>query len=343
MVATGRGAQSGILFKNAENLERLADVDTLVVDKTGTLTVGKPVLSDVIALNDTPEQHVLQVAAGLELASEHPLAAAILAGAKARETKIQKISDFASFTGKGITGVLNGHNIALGNDKLLESLNIEPDPLPDQTNDLRAQGKTVIYVVENGNVIGLIAVSDPIKDTTPEALNSLRQSGLRIIMMTGDALLTAQAVAKAIGIEEIHAAALPKDKALLVERLQQEGAIVAMAGDGINDAPALAQADVGIAMGTGTDIAIESAGITLVKGDLTGIFKARHLAICTMKNIKQNLFFAFIYNVFGVPLAAGILYPAFGILLSPIFAAAAMSLSSISVIANALRLKSVKL
>lgn len=343
MVATGRGALVGVLFKNAENLERLAKVDTLVFDKTGTLTLGKPIVSDVITSNDFTQTHVLEVAASLELASEHPLAAAILSEAATYKIKVQKVSDFASKTGKGVTGTLNGNNIALGNSKLLEDLNIQYETMLDQVNDLSSQGKTVMFVAEEKRLIGLIAVTDPIKETTPSALSSLKSSGLRLIMMTGDRLSTAQTVASTLGIDDVYADALPKDKADLIKRLQKEGAIVAMAGDGINDAPALVQADVGIAMGTGTDIAIESAGITLVKGDLAGIIKARKLAMSTMRNIKQNLFFAFIYNALGVPLAAGILYPVFGILLSPIFAAAAMSLSSLSVIANALRLKTIKL
>lgn len=343
MVATGRGAHAGVLFKNAENLERLADVDTLVVDKTGTLTLGKPVLSDVIALNNAAETHVLEIAASLERASEHPLAAAILAGAKERGVKVHKITDFSSITGKGVSGILEGSNIGLGNRKLLDQFKIDPTDFLVTADSLSHAGKTAMFVVENGQVIGLIAVVDPIKDSTPQALKKLKQSGLRIIMMTGDALATAKAVANTIDIDEIHAEALPGDKVALVKQLQSQGAVVAMAGDGINDAPALAQADVGIAMGTGTDIAIESAGITLVKGDLTGIVKARTLAKGTMNNIKQNLFFAFVYNALGVPLAAGILYPSFGILLSPMFAAAAMSLSSVSVIANALRLKNIKL
>jgi Cu+-exporting ATPase len=343
MVATGRGAQAGVLIKNAEALERFAKVDTLVVDKTGTLTEGKPKVTSLIPAEGIDEADLLRLAASLERASEHPLAAAIVAAGQERRIELREPSDFDSVTGKGVRGRVDGREVALGNQRLLESLGVDPGPLVARAEQQRAEGETVMFVVVDGRPVGLICVADPIKQRAPEALAALREEGLRIVMLTGDNRTTAEAVARKVGIEEIHAEVLPEHKNDVIRRLREEGRIVAMAGDGINDAPALAQADVGIAMGTGADVAMESAGITLVKGDLRGLVRARRLSEATMRNIKQNLFFAFVYNALGVPIAAGILYPFMGILLSPIFAAAAMSLSSVSVIGNALRLRAVRL
>ncbi|MCF6217686.1 MAG: cadmium-translocating P-type ATPase [Gammaproteobacteria bacterium] len=343
MVGTGKGAMMGVLFKNAESLEVLRKVDTLVVDKTGTLTEGKPKLVSVMATEGFQENENLRLAATLERASEHPLAEAIVQGAEARGVALTQADDFQSVTGMGVTGVVDGRQVALGNIKLLESLGIHAGALPQQADNQRAEGQTVMLLAIDGKAAGLIGVADPIKETTPEAIRDLHGEGIKIVMLTGDSRKTAEAVAAKLDIDQVHAEVLPEQKAEVVKQLQAEGHIVAMAGDGINDAPALAQAHVGIAMGTGTDVAMESAGVTLVKGDLRGIVRARRLSRATMRNIRQNLFFAFIYNTAGVPIAAGLLYPAFGLLLSPIFAAAAMGFSSVSVITNALRLKRVKL
>ncbi|MEN8147347.1 MAG: copper-translocating P-type ATPase [Campylobacterota bacterium] len=343
MVSTGRGAMAGVLIKNAEALEIMEKVDTLVVDKTGTLTQGRPKLVAVQAEEGFSEEEVLRMTASLERASEHPLAEAIVNGAKEKGVELIKTDDFHSITGMGVTGKVDGHAVAVGNTQLFESLNIPADTLVKQAEALRADGKTVMLIAIDGKAAGLIAVADPLKASTPEAIRDLHAEGIEIVMLTGDNLITAQAVADKLQIDHMHADVLPEQKAQIIKELQDRGHIVAMAGDGINDAPALAQAHVGIAMGTGTDIAMESAGITLVKGDLRGIVRARRLSQATMRNIRQNLFFAFIYNSAGVPVAAGLLYPFFGILLSPMIAAAAMSFSSVSVISNALRLKRVKL
>jgi Cu+-exporting ATPase len=343
MVGTGLGAQNGVLIKNAEALERFEKVDTLIVDKTGTLTEGKPRLVDVVAREGLDEGELLRLAASLERGSEHPLAAAIVAGAEARGVRIAAPGDFASLTGKGVTGTIEGRRVALGNRALLADQKVEPGGWAERAEALRGEGKTVLFVAVDGGMAGLLAAADPVKESTAEAIEQLRGEGLRIVMVTGDSRTTAQAVAGRLGIREVEAGVLPEAKSGIVEKLQKEGRTVAMAGDGVNDAPALARADVGIAMGTGTDVAIESAGITLLQGDLRGIVRARHLSRATMRNIRQNLFFAFLYNVLGVPLAAGALYPAFGLLLSPMIASAAMSLSSVSVIGNALRLRRAKL
>lgn len=339
MVATGRGASMGVLFKNAESIETMRKVDTLVIDKTGTLTLGKPKLVTVKKTGTFSEDQILSLAASLEQASEHPLANAIVTGAKEKKVQISQVADFKSVTGKGATARVDGHDIAIGNKALLKDLSVELDQAEAEANKLRLDGQTIMYVAINGKLSGLLGVTDPIKETTIPAIQSLRKIGIKVIMMTGDNETTAQAVAKKVGLDGYFADVLPQGKAEIVKKMQNEGKFVAMAGDGINDAPALAQAQVGIAMGTGTDVAMSSAGITLVKGDLTGILRARALSEGTLKNIKQNLFFAFIYNTLGVPIAAGILFPFTGLLLSPMFAAAAMSLSSVSVIANALRLK----
>jgi Cu+-exporting ATPase len=339
MVAMGKGASMGVLFKNAEAIEVLRKVDTLVVDKTGTLTEGKPKLVNVVPVAGMDERELLTLAASLERGSEHPLAAAIVAGAEQRAVALASAEAFDSITGKGITGRVHGRAVAVGNRALLDSLGIDTAALTDRAESLRGDGQTAMFVAVDGQAAGLLGVADPIKESTPEAIEALHREGIRVVMLTGDSRTTAEAVARKIGLDEVMAEVLPEQKAAMVERLQAQGRIVAMAGDGINDAPALARAHVGIAMGTGTDVAMESAAVTLVKGDLRGIGRARQLSRSTMSNIKQNLFFAFAYNAAGVPIAAGILYPAFGLLLSPMIAAAAMSLSSVSVIANALRLR----
>jgi Cu+-exporting ATPase len=343
MVGTGKGAMLGVLFKNAESLEIMRKVDTLIVDKTGTLTEGKPRLMSTLAINDVDENELLKLAASLEQASEHPLAEAIVRGAKDKQIELSQVSDFQSITGKGVTGRVDNHNVALGNLKLLESLNIEVGDLPQRADELRRGGQTVMLLAIDGKSAGTIGVADPIKETTPSAIEALHKEGLNVVMLTGDSEATAKAVANKLNIDDVQAEVLPEQKAQVVKSLQAQGRVVAMAGDGINDAPALAQAHVGIAMGTGTDVAMESAGVTLVKGDLRGIVRARRLSRATMANIRQNLFFAFIYNSLGVPIAAGVLYPFFGLLLSPMIAAVAMSFSSVSVIANALRLRSMRL
>jgi Cu+-exporting ATPase len=343
MVGTGRGAMAGVLIKNAEALEVLEKVDTLVADKTGTLTEGKPRLTSVVAQDGWSEAELLRLAASLERGSEHPLAAAIVGGALEREVEVTSAREFQSLTGRGITGSVGEHRVALGNAKLLEELGIDAKPLAARAEALRGEGQTVIFVAVDGKPAGLVGVADPIKASTPEAIRVLHAEGIRIVMLTGDSRTTAEAVAKRLGIDEVIAEVLPEQKGEVVKRLQSEGRTVAMAGDGINDAPALAQAHVGLAMGTGTDVAMESAGVTLVKGDLRGIVRARRLSRATMRNIRQNLFFAFIYNALGVPLAAGVLYPFVGLLLSPMIASAAMTFSSVSVIGNALRLRRVEL
>jgi Cu+-exporting ATPase len=341
MVATGRGATAGVLFRNAEAIETLRKVDTLVVDKTGTLTEGKPTLATVepAAGSDLAEHELLRLAASIERASEHPLAAAIVAGAEARGVVTADVSGFESRTGKGVLGTVSGRKVALGNRTLMGDLGVAADDIARRADELRAEGQTVMLVAVEGRPAGVVGVSDPIKASTPEAIRDLRAEGVRVVMLTGDSATTARAVGKRLGIDDVVADVLPDQKAAAVKKFQDEGRIVAMAGDGVNDAPALAQAQVGIAMGTGTDVAMESASVTLVKGDLRGILRARRLSRAAMRNIKQNLFFAFVYNAAGVPLAAGVLYPLTGTLLSPMFAAAAMSLSSVSVIGNALRLR----
>jgi Cu+-exporting ATPase len=341
MVGTGRGATAGVLIKNAEALEILEKVNTLVVDKTGTLTEGKPRLVSVNALTGFTDADVLRLAASLERGSEHPLAAAIVAGAEERKLTLGKADDFKSMTGQGVTGRIEGMLVALGNEHLMRWLGVALDAVSADADAQRKDGHTVMFVAIDRRLAGLVGVADPIKASTAEALKMLQDDGVKIVVLTGDNRVTAAAVAKKLGIDQVEAEVLPDQKATVVKRLQSEGRIVAMAGDGINDAPALAQAEVGIAMGTGTDVAMESAGVTLVKGDLRGIAKARRLSRATMRNIRQNLFFAFFYNVLGIPIAAGVLYPAFGLLLSPIIASAAMSLSSVSVITNALRLRRV--
>ena len=343
MVATGKGATGGVLFKNAEAIEIMRKVDTLVVDKTGTLTVGKPKLAEVFAANGFDEKEILYFASSIEKGSEHPLAAAIVAGAVEKEINPGKMESFESFTGKGVTGRIEGRSVALGNRLLLDDLKIDHENLDLKAEEMRRDGKTAMFMAVDGKAAGLIGVADPIKDTTFEAVKRLHEEGIRIVMLTGDNRTTAEAVAGKLGIDEVVSEVLPDQKAGAVKRFQSQGRIVAMAGDGVNDAPALAQAQVGIAMGTGTDVAMESAGVTLVKGDLMGIVRARRLSRATMRNIKQNLFFAFIYNTAGIPIAAGVLYPFFGILLSPAIAAAAMSFSSVSVVSNALRLRRSKL
>ncbi len=339
MVATGKGATVGVLFKNAEAIEVLRKVDTIVVDKTGTLTEGKPRLTSVVATNGVSEHDLLRLAASLERGSEHPLAAAIVRGASERGVAPEPAIDFKSITGKGVTGTVGGKAVALGNLALMSDLSVIIEPeLEARAQALRSDGETVVFVAAAGRTAGLLGVSDPIKSSTLDAVRQLHAEGLKIVMMTGDGRVTAESVGSKLGIDEVIAEVLPEGKAAEIKRLQQLGRFVAMAGDGINDAPALAQAQVGIAMGTGTDVAMESAGVTLVKGDLRGIVRARALSRATMANIKQNLFFAFIYNAVGIPIAAGVLYPHFGLLLSPMIAAAAMSFSSVSVIGNALRL-----
>ena len=343
MVATGKGATLGVLFKNAEAIELLRKVDTLVVDKTGTLTEGKPKLVTIEPLGGYDTNKLLHLAASLERASEHPLATAIVQGAAERRIALSDAQSFESLTGRGVRGRVDGTAVALGNEKFLQELGIASGEAAQNAEAMRADGQTVMFVVADGRVIGLLGVADPLKQTTPEAIRKLHDDGIRVVMLTGDSSTTAYAVARKLGIDDVFAEVLPQDKAGVVKKLQSEGRVVAMAGDGINDAPALAQAQVGIAMGTGTDVAMESAGVTLVKGDLRGIVRARLLSRAAMGNIRQNLFFAFVYNSLGVPIAAGILYPFFGLLLSPMIAAAAMSFSSVSVIANALRLRHAKL
>ncbi len=343
MVATGKGATIGVLFKNAEAIEVMRKIDTLVVDKTGTLTEGRPKLVTTKTVSGWGEQKLLQLAASLERGSEHPLAAAIVAGASEHNVELVDVQDFESLTGKGVKGRVDGHVVALGNRRLLDGLGIDRGDLTDWAEIMRSDGETVMFVAVDGEVAGILGVADPIKTTTPEAIRQLHDEDIRIVMLTGDSQTTAKAVAGRLGLDDVIAEVLPDQKANAIKQLQETGNVVAMAGDGINDAPALSQAQVGIAMGTGTDVAMESAGVTLVKGDLRGIVRARQLSRSTMSNIKQNLFFAFIYNALGVPVAAGILYPFFGLLLSPIIAAAAMSFSSVSVVGNALRLSRVRL
>jgi Cu+-exporting ATPase len=339
MVGVGRGAEVGVLIKNAEALERMEKIDTLVVDKTGTLTEGKPKVVAVVPAKDFEESQVLRLAASLEKASEHPLALAIVAAAHERGLKMSTVTEFNSPTGKGVVGVVDAQRLALGNASFLRELHIQPGELEQDAERFRHDGATAIFLGVDGRLAAVIAIADPVKATTPDALNALAKEGVRVVMLTGDNRTTAQAVARRLGIAEVEAEVLPDQKSAVVEKLQREGRSVAMAGDGVNDAPALAAAEVGIAMGTGTDVAIESAGVTLLKGDLTGIVRARRLSQATMRNIRQNLFFAFLYNAAGVPIAAGVLYPMFGILLSPIIAAAAMALSSVSVVGNSLRLR----
>jgi len=343
MVATGRGATAGVLVKNAEALQRLSEVEVLVVDKTGTLTLGRPVLATVQGTGEWSERDVLGFAAALERGSEHPLASAIMKGAQERDVVVSSAQDFRSITGEGVLGRVDGRRVALGNARLLAREGIAEGELGTRAEALRAEGQTVMWLAVDGRAVGLLGVADPIKDTTPAALAELRAEGLEIVMLTGDHRSTAQVVARKLGITRVEAEVRPEDKQRIVERLQREGRVVAMAGDGINDGPALAQADVGIAMGTGTDVAIESAGITLVKGDLRALVRARRLSRATMRNIRQNLAFAFGYNALGVPIAAGVLFPVFGWLLSPMIASAAMSFSSVSVIGNALRLHRARL
>ena len=343
MVGTGRGAHAGVLIKNAEALERMEQVDTLVIDKTGTLTQGKPEVESVIALPGRDETELVRLVASLERGSEHPLGAAVVAAATENKIALSEAREFWYLTGKGVTGKVEGKSVAAGNENLFQDLHLAIGELPQKAQELRRSGQTVIFVAVDGAPAGLIGISDPVKPSTPQAIQELKSQGLRIVMLTGDSRATATAVAHKLGIDEFEAEVLPEKKAEVVKRLQKQGRIVAMAGDGINDAPALAQAHVGIAMGTGTDIAMESGGVTLLKGDLQGIVRARKLSQATMRNIRQNLFFAFIYNSLGVPIAAGVLYPFFGLLLSPILAAAAMSFSSVSVITNSLRLRKVQL
>jgi len=342
MVATGRGATMGVLFRNAEAIETLRKVDTLVVDKTGTLTEGKPRLVAVVAAAGFAESEVLRLAASLERASEHPLAAAIVAGAKERSVAPAEVAEFGSVTGKGVQGQVDGRRVSLGNRPLMDDLRVALGDHPATADGMRGEGQTVMFLAVDGRLAGFIGVADPVKDSTPEAIQALHREKIRVVMLTGDSRVTAEAVARRLGIDEVIAEVLPDQKVDAVRRLQEQGRFVAMAGDGINDAPALALAQVGIAMGTGTDVAMESASVTLVKGDLRGIVRARSLSRQTMVNIKQNLFFAFVYNALGVPIASGLLYPFFGLLLSPVIAAAAMSFSSVSVITNALRLRRVR-
>jgi len=343
MVGTGKGASVGVLIKDAQALETLEKVDTLVIDKTGTLTEGKPKLVTVEVEDGIDETLLLKAVATLELSSEHPLAEAIVEGVKERDITLSKTEDFESITGEGVTGLVDGVKVAIGNVKLLEHLGVEVGTLPSKSEAYRKEGQTVMLIALDGKAVGIIGVMDPIKQSTPEAIEQLHAQGITVVMLTGDNKITAQAVAARLNIDRVEAEVSPQEKSNIVTVLQNEGKTVAMAGDGVNDAPALAKAHVGIAMGTGTDVAMESAGVTLVKGDLTGIVRAIKLSKGTMSNIRQNLFFAFIYNSLGVPVAAGVLYPVFGLLLSPVIAAAAMSFSSVSVIANSLRLRNLKL
>ncbi|HTA21365.1 MAG TPA: heavy metal translocating P-type ATPase, partial [Polyangia bacterium] len=335
-------AGAGVLFKNAGAIEILRKIDTLVVDKTGTLTEGKPKLVTVVPLDGVSDNDLLRVAAALERGSEHPLAAAIVDGARDRGVAVSAATDFQSTTGKGVAGHVDGRAVILGNQRFADDLAIDVAALAPRAESLRAAGQTVVFVAVDGKLWGILAVADPVKETTADAIRALHAEGVRVVMLTGDSRVTAEAVARALGIDDVIAEVLPDQKAAEVKRLQQQGRVVAMAGDGVNDAPALVQAEIGIAMGTGTDVAMESADVTLLKGDLRGIVRARALSRATMSNIKQNLFFAFVYNSLGVPLAAGVLYPHFGLLLSPMIAAAAMSFSSVSVIGNALRLRTVR-
>jgi Cu+-exporting ATPase len=342
MVAVGKGAGLGVLFRDAEAIERLGGVDTLVVDKTGTLTLGQPRLAEVVAAQASGERALLAAAAGLERASEHPLAAAISAGAAERGVAPAAVEGFEALPGRGVRGVLAGRALVLGHERWMAELGVDLGPLRERAHALRAAGQSVACVASGGTPLGLLGIADPIKPTTPDALRDLRAEGVSVVMLTGDGAATAAAVARTLGIERVAAEVLPEQKAAHVRALRAAGRVVAMAGDGINDAPALASADVGIAMGTGTDVAMESAGVVLVRGDLRGIVRARRLSRATLANIRQNLFFAFVYNALGIPLAAGALYPVLGVLLSPMLAAAAMSLSSVSVIGNALRLRSAR-
>jgi Cu+-exporting ATPase len=339
MVGVGRGAQAGVLIKNAEALERMEKVDTLVVDKTGTLTEGKPAVTKIVPAQGFDERETLRLAASVERASEHPLALAIVAAADTRGVATAPVTDFDSPVGRGALGTVDGKRIVLGNAKFMAEHGVDVSPLTPAAEELRSDGATAIFVGVDGKAAGILAIADPVKASTPEALAALKTEGIRVVMLTGDNWTTAKAVAERLGIDQLEAEVLPEQKSEVVNRYKADGRIVAMAGDGVNDAPALAAADVGIAMGSGTDVAIESAGVTLLKGDLTGIVRARRLSEATMGNIRQNLFLAFIYNVAGIPVAAGVLYPFFGILLSPVIAAAAMALSSVSVIANASRLR----
>jgi Cu+-exporting ATPase len=343
MVGVGKGARNGVLIRDAEAIERFASVDTLVVDKTGTLTEGRPTLTGVEAAGDLSHADLLAAVAGLERASEHPLARAIIDGARERGIDVPEATDFDSVSGKGISGTVGGRRVAVGNAAMMADEGADTAALHEAASDRQAEGETVMFVAIDGSAAGLVAVSDPVKPTTAAAIRALHEEGLAIVMVTGDQERTARAVANRLGIDEVIAGVLPADKQDHVKRLQGEGRVVAMAGDGVNDAPALAQADIGIAMGTGADVAVESAGVTLMRGDLDGLVKARRLSRMTLRNIKQNLFFAFIYNGVGVPVAAGVLYPFIGLLLSPMIAALAMSLSSVSVIANALRLRTAQL
>jgi Cu+-exporting ATPase len=343
MVGVGRGAQAGVLIKNAEALERLERIDTLVVDKTGTLTLGRP---EVVAVAPAPgfeEAEVLRLAAGLERPSQHPLAEAVVRAAEARGLAVPAVEGFDAPTGRGVTGTVEGRRVAVGNARLMGELGVDAAPVAAEAERRRGEGATAFFVAVDGRAAGIVAVADPVKESTPAALAGLAEEGVRVVMLTGDNRTTAEAVARGLGIAEVIAEVLPEDKQRVVERLKAEGRHVAMAGDGVNDAPALAAAEVGIAMGTGTDVAIESAGVTLLGGDLTGIVRARRLSRAVMRNIRQNLFFAFAYNAAGVPVAAGVLYPFLGILLSPVIAAAAMALSSVSVVGNALRLRAARL
>jgi len=343
MVGTGRGAHAGVLVKNAEALELMEKIDTLVVDKTGTLTEGKPRLAGVTAIGGVEQDELLQLAASLERGSEHPLAAAIVSGAEARGVKVSPATDFVTVPGKGVTGLVDSRRVVVGNTALLASLGIEPGDLPARADALRREGQGVMLVAIDGQAAGLLAVADPIKESAIGALQALRDERIRVVMLTGDSRTTAAAVGRRLGIDDVVAEVLPDQKASTVKKFQDEHRFVAMAGDGINDAPALAQAQVGIAMGTGADVAMESAAVTLIKGDLQGIVRARRLSRATMRNIRQNLFFAFIFNALAVPIAAGVLYPALGLLLNPMIASAAMSMSSVLVVTNALRLRTARL
>jgi Cu+-exporting ATPase len=343
MVGTGRGAENGVLIRNAEALETLEKITTLVVDKTGTLTEGRPKLVTVMPLEPFDDGSLLRLVASLENASEHPLAGAIVTGASERGVKLAGVTEFESITGQGVVGGVESRQVAVGNLKLLESMSVDAATLRGKADELRRDGQTVMFIAVDRRLAGLVGVADPVKESTPEAIAALHRDGVKVVMLTGDNRTTAEAVARSVGIDQIEADVLPDQKAAVVKRLQERGERVAMAGDGVNDAPALAAADVGIAMGTGTDVAIESAGVTLVKGDLRGIVRARRLSNATMSNIRQNLFFAFVYNVLGVPVAAGVLYPFLGLLLSPVIASAAMTFSSVSVIGNALRLRRIPL